>query len=75
MERTAAPTRAVQDDTYLYLGSFQRNATATAPEGARRPVPRGMSAGFAPGSTALLAVKLGPTGSQHAFGELRLKPI
>ena len=32
-----------------------------------------MSAGFAPGATALLAVKLGPAGSQLAFGHL--KPI
>ena len=33
-----------------------------------------MSAGSALGSTALLAVMLGPTGSQLAFGEPRLKP-
>jgi len=61
MERTVAPTRAVQDDTYLCRGNFQRNAAATATEGVCRPVFRGMIAGFAPGSTALLAVKLGPT--------------
>jgi len=51
------------------------DAEAAATEGARRPVPRGMSAGFAPGSTAMLAFKLGPTGSQLAFGEPRLNPI
>jgi len=37
--------------------------------------PAGWSLGFAPGSTALPAVKLCPTGSQLAFGEPRLKPF
>jgi len=48
---------------------------AAATEGACRPFPRGMNAVFAPGSTVLLAIKLGSTGSQLAFGKRRLKPF
>jgi len=74
MERKPPPTRAVQDGAYLCWDASSRNA-ASATEGARRLVPRGMSAGFSPGSTALHAVKLGPTESRLAFGELRLNPF
>ena len=49
------------DDAYMYWGGFSRNAASAATERARRIVPRGMSAGFAPGSTVLPAVKLCPT--------------
>jgi hypothetical protein len=47
--RDGARGDADADDGRLYWGSFERNAAATATEGARRPVPGGMSPGFAPG--------------------------
>ena len=73
MERTAALARAVQDDhAYMYQGDSSRNESSAPLEGARRLVPWGMSAGLAPGSAALPAVQLCPTGSQLAFGEPRL---
>jgi hypothetical protein len=76
MERTAALARAVQDDhAYMYQGDSSRNESSAPLEGARRLVPWGMSAGLAPGSAALPAVQLCPTGSQLAFGEPRLTPF
>jgi len=42
----------------VYWGGFSRNTAVAVAEGAHRPVPRGMSAGSAPDSTAPHVVKL-----------------